>query len=420
MDFPALVAAFRGFRLMAGPLLSLSSVGKDYAKTDHNAARVRLVFDLLRGHAVAHVFRALDDVSFQLVAGESLAIIGENGAGKSTLLKIVAGVIAPTRGKVAVQGRVGALLELGSGFHPEYTGLANIDLAAALLGLAPSEIAAKREEIIAFADIGSHIDDPIKHYSSGMIVRLGFAVATALTPDVLVTDEVLAVGDESFQKKCIAWMERYLAEGGTLLLCSHSMYHVQKLCRNALWLKAGRVERYGSSAEITQAYLAYHEEKGAAAKRPIAVPTAGEAGTYAIESLSLDPDARIRSGGTLTVRGDVVSPEGSAPVIRLGLVRADGTPVYGVASDMDRVALARIDNRRLSFTLTFPELPLLPGKYLIRVHVLDPGGTGLFDSVEKSFVVEGDTRELGLVRMAHRWRNGTDAAAPDIAPPGPR
>ena len=107
-------------------------------------------------------------------------------------------------------------------------------------------------------------------------------------------------------------------------------------------------------------------------------------------------------------------------MIRLGLVRADGTPVYGVASDMDRVALARIDNRRLSFTLTFPELPLLPGKYLIRAHVLDPGGTRLFDNVEKSFVVEGDTRELGLVRMAHRWRNGTDAAAPDIAPPGPR
>ena len=140
-------------------------------------------------------------------------------------------MIQPTRGNVAVNGRVGALLELGSGFHPEYTGLANIDLAAALLGLAPSEIAAKRDEIIAFADIGEHIHDPIKHYSSGMVVRLGFAVATALAPDILITDEVLAVGDESFQKKCIAWMERYLAGGGTLLLCSHSMYHVQKLCR---------------------------------------------------------------------------------------------------------------------------------------------------------------------------------------------
>ena len=135
-------------------------------------------------------------------------MIGENGAGKSTLLKIVAGVIEPTRGDVALSGRVGALLELGSGFHPDYTGLANIDLAAALLGLTPGEIDAKRDEIIAFADIGEHIREPIKHYSSGMVVRLGFAVATTLAPDVLITDEVLAVGDESFQKKCVAWMER--------------------------------------------------------------------------------------------------------------------------------------------------------------------------------------------------------------------
>jgi lipopolysaccharide transport system ATP-binding protein len=401
---------------MAERLLDLSAVGKDYAKTDRNAARVRLVFDLLRGRGVAHAFRALDDVSFQLAAGESLGIVGENGAGKSTLLKIVAGVITPTRGRVEVRGRVGALLELGSGFHPEYTGLANIDLAAALLGLAPSEIAAKREEIIAFADIGSHIHDPIKHYSSGMVVRLGFAVATALTPDVLITDEVLAVGDESFQKKCIGWMERYLAGGGTLLLCSHSMYHIQKLCRSALWLKEGRVERYGTSAEVTQAYLAYHEEKSAGAKQPIAGTRAAAAGIYAIQSLSLDPDARIQSGGALTVRGRVFSPDGRVPVILLGVVRADGTPVYGVASDMDGVAPARIDDRQFSFALTFPELPLLPGKYLIRLHALDPEGVRLFDNVEQSFIVEGQTRELGLVRIAHRWDNGADVAEPASAP----
>src|SRR6478609_8674601 len=221
---------------MSTALLTLEGVGKDYAKVESRGGRLRLVFDLLRGHGAAHVFCALDDVSFTMARGESLGIIGENGAGKSTLLKVVAGVIRPTRGHVAVNGRVGALLELGSGFHPEYTGLANIDLAAALLGVAPAEIARKRDEIIAFADIGDHINDPIKHYSSGMVVRLGFAVATTLRPDILNTDEVLAVGDESFQKKCVAWMENYLAGGGTLLLVSHSMYHVQKLCRHACWL----------------------------------------------------------------------------------------------------------------------------------------------------------------------------------------
>ena len=391
-------------------LLHLSGVGKDYAKLEANAGKLRLVFNLLRGRAAAQVFRALDDVSFDLAAGESLGIIGENGAGKSTLLKIVAGVITPTRGLVESRGRVGALLELGSGFHPEYSGLANIDLAAALLGLTRAEIAAKREQIVAFADIGEHINDPIKHYSSGMVVRLGFAVATALTPDILITDEVLAVGDESFQKKCVSWMESYLAGGGTLLLCSHSMYHIQKLCRAALWLKDGRVERYGPAAETTQAYLAYHEEKSAGAKQPITAPRAAAAGVYAVQSLTLDPAGTVASGDSLSIAGEVFSPDGRAPVVLLGLVRADGTPVYGVATDMDGVAPVRIGPNRFAFALTFPSLPLLPGKYLVRAHALDPEGVRLFDNVEVPLLIEGATRELGLVRIDHGW------GAQDIGP----
>ena len=385
------------------PLLSLSGVGKDYAKVNASAGRVKLVFDLLRGRGAAHVFRALDNVSFELAAGESLGIIGENGAGKSTLLKVVAGVITPTRGSLSVRGRVGALLELGSGFHPEYSGLDNIDLAAALLGLAADEIAAKRDQIIAFADIGEHIHDPIKHYSSGMVVRLGFAVATALSPDILITDEVLAVGDESFQKKCIAWIENFLGNGGTLLLCSHSMYHIQKLCRTALWLKDGRVERSGPAADITQAYLAYHEEKAARAKEPIAAPQAAAAGVYALQSLTLDPPGQVASGASFTIAGEVFSPDGRVPVVLIGLVRADGTPVYGIATDMDGTAPARIDARHFAFSLTFPRLPLLPGKYFVRAHALDPAGVRLFDNVERSFIVGGETRELGLARIEHIW-----------------
>ena len=384
-------------------LLALSSVGKDYAKVNANAGRIKLVYDLLRGRGATHVFRALEDVSFELAAGESLGIIGENGAGKSTLLKIVAGVITPTRGTVDVRGRVGALLELGSGFHPEYSGLENIDLAAALLGLAPAEIAAKRDEIIAFADIGEHIRDPIKHYSSGMVVRLGFAVATALRPDILITDEVLAVGDESFQKKCIAWIEGYLADGGTLLLCSHSMYHIQKLCRSAMWLKDGRVDRHGPASEVTQAYLAYHEEKAARSKHPIASASAATAGVYAVQSLTLDPPSRVLSGASLTVAGDVFSPDGRVPVVLIGLVRADGTPVYGVATDMDNVAPSRIDTHRFAFALTFPRLSLLPGKYVVRAHALDPEGVRLFDNIERPLIVAGDTRELGFARIEHTW-----------------
>lgn len=396
-------------------LLHLSGVGKDYAKLDANAGRLRLVFDLLRGRAASQVFQALDEVSFDLAAGESLGIIGENGAGKSTLLKIVAGVITPTRGVVESRGRVGALLELGSGFHPEYSGIANIDLAAALLGLTPAEIAAKRDEIVAFADIGEHIHDPIKHYSSGMVVRLGFAVATALTPDILITDEVLAVGDESFQKKCVAWMESYLSGGGTLLLCSHSMYHIQKLCRAALWLKDGRVERYGAAAEVSQAYLAYHEEKSTGAKQPIAAPMAAAAGVYAVQSLTLDPPSAVRSGGALTIAGEVFSPDGRAPVVLLGLIRADGTPVYGVATDMDGVTPVRIGAHRFAFSLSFPRLPLLPGKYVVRAHALDPEGVRLFDNVEAPLLIEGATREMGLIRIDHDW-SGQAGDASDGSP----
>jgi lipopolysaccharide transport system ATP-binding protein len=385
------------------PLLRLAAAGKDYAKVATSGGRLRLVFDLLRGRGAAHVFRALDDVSLELCRGESLGVIGENGAGKSTLLKIIAGVIEPTRGTIEVNGRVGALLELGSGFHPEYTGLANIDLAAALLGLAPSEIAAKRDEIVAFADLGEHIDDPIKHYSSGMVVRLGFAVATALRPDILITDEVLAVGDESFQKKCVAWIERYLADGGTLLLCSHSMYHIQKLCGRALWLKGGRVEREGSAADVAQAYLAYHEEKSANAKQPAAMAVAKAAGIYAILSLALMPKDTVAERTTVTAHGEIYSPDGRAPVVLIGVVRVDGTPIYGVATDMDGQAPTRIAADRYAFSLTLPELQLLPGKYFVRAHALDPEGVRLFDHVERPLVVTGTSRELGMVRLPHRW-----------------
>jgi lipopolysaccharide transport system ATP-binding protein len=405
--------------LLAEPLLQLAGVGKDYAKVSANAGRIRLVFDLLRGRAASNVFRALDNVSFELAAGESLGIIGENGAGKSTLLKIVADVITPTRGTVAVRGRVGALLELGSGFHPEYSGLDNIDLAAALLGLAPAEIAAKRDEIIAFADIGEHIHDLIKHYSSGMVVRLGFAVATALRPDILITDEVLAVGDESFQKKCIAWIESFLSNGGTLLLCSHSMYHIQKLCRSALWLRDGQVERQGPAAQVAQAYLAYHEEKSSRVKQPIAALQAAAAGIYAVQSLTLEPPGQVETGAALAVHGAVYSPDGRAPVVLIGLVRADGTPVYGIATDMDGALPWRIDDRHFGFTLAFPRLPLLPGKYFVRAHALDPEGVRLFDNVEVTLIVEGETRELGLARIEHSWQAAPPTkASADIRPLG--
>jgi lipopolysaccharide transport system ATP-binding protein len=393
------------------PLLSLDHIGKDYPRLKNAGSQLRNFLALLRGQGVADFYRALDDVTLNLRRGESLGIIGENGAGKSTLLKIIAGVIKPSRGSNVVRGRVSALLELGSGFHPEYTGLENIDLAAALLGLSADDLRGKREEIVAFADIGEHINQPIKHYSSGMVVRLGFAVATAVEPEILITDEVLAVGDESFQKKCIRWIEAFLANGGTLLLCSHSMYHIQKLCQQALWLHHGRQHMLGSSAEVTQEYLAYHEKKELAAKAEAAArPAQARApqGAYSIVEFRVEDDGgkpldSASYRGSFRATGIAYSDDGREPVVVVGLVRADGTPVYGVLSEMDGYRPTRIDAQHFRFAIRFHDLLTLPGKYAVRAHAMDPEALRLFDTWEIEFAVVGDSREVGLCHLPHSW-----------------
>ena len=389
----------------AESLIALRGVTKDYPKISTSGDRMRTLAALLfRSRELPH-FRALDAVDLEVRRGESLGIVGENGAGKSTLLKIIAGVVRPTRGEVAVRGRVGALLELGSGFHPEYTGRENIYLSSALMGLSRREAHAKVGAIVEFADIGAQIDEPIKHYSSGMVVRLGFAVATTLDPELLITDEVLAVGDESFQKKCIAWLEAYLARGGTLLLCSHSMFHVQTLCRRALWIHHGAVRMAGSSFDVAREYLTYHQEKTHAGE-----PRERGGGLYPniVSGWTEDgqgrPTATFRRGETIVVQGLAYEPDDRPPVLLFGIVRADGTPVYGSHSNEGDYEPARTGPRAFSFAVRFDAVALLPGKYRLRLHTLD--GLRLFDTFETDFVVTGETRDYGVVELPHAWMPG--------------
>jgi lipopolysaccharide transport system ATP-binding protein len=390
-------------------LVHISGVAKEYPKLSTGGDRLRTLAALLfRLSEIPH-FTALDGIDLEVVRGQSLGIVGENGAGKSTLLKIIAGVVKPTRGTVRIGGRVGALLELGSGFHPDYTGRENIYLSSALMGLSRRETKSKVDAIVDFADIGPHIDEPIKHYSSGMTVRLGFAVATALTPDILITDEVLAVGDESFQKKCIAWLEDYRANGGTLLLCSHSMFHVQTLCSQALWIHQGRARLYGNAFDVTREYLTYHEEKRQkelAAPKPVQYGPKVEANW--IENAAAKECLEFEMGEDIVVQAILHEPDDRPPVMMLGIVRVDGTPVYGTHSNDTPFQPRRIAPNRYAFTFRLPGAALIPGKYTIGTHALDAEGLRLFHSSKIEIVVTGKTRDYGVVRLGHEWLPGRD------------
>jgi len=234
-------------------VLKVENVGKRYEI--YEAPHHRLLQTLFRGRKrFFKEFWALKDVSFEVKKGECLGIVGRNGSGKSTLLQIIAGTLAPTTGSVKVGGKVAALLELGSGFNPEFTGRENVYMNAAVLGLNKEEIVARFDDIAEFADIGQFIEQPVKTYSSGMYVRLAFAVIAHVDADILIVDEALSVGDAVFTQKCMRFIRRF-QENGTLIFVSHDTAAVQSLCKSGIWLKDGKIEQSGTAKDVTEIYL---------------------------------------------------------------------------------------------------------------------------------------------------------------------
>ncbi len=248
------------------PMIVVEHVTKEYAIGEVRArygtlrdAYPRMIRAAIRrlrgGGADRPILKALDDVSFEIDAGESVGIIGRNGAGKSTLLKVLGRITQPTRGGVDLYGRVGSLLEVGTGFHPELSGRENIFLSGAILGMKRAEILRQFDEIVAFADVARFVDTPVKFYSSGMYMRLAFAVAAHLHPEILLIDEVLAVGDANFQKRCLGKIEEFRSIGRTVLFVSHNMASVVRLCPRVILLENGRVAADGPSDQVTRRYL---------------------------------------------------------------------------------------------------------------------------------------------------------------------
>lgn len=242
---------------MTGPAIIFQNVGKTYHLYHHITGGVKTFLFHFRNNIKSFKnskFEALKDISFEVPKGESFGIIGKNGAGKSTILGLIAGVIKPTRGSIRVSGRISPLLELGSGFHPELSGRENIVLNGILLGLTRAEVTKKLDEIIEFSELGDFIDQPIRVYSSGMLARLGFSVVAHLEPEILLIDEVLAVGDSEFQKKCLEKMASFKKNGVTIIFVSHSAKSVKELCDRVMWIENHAMRMIGDPATVVSAY----------------------------------------------------------------------------------------------------------------------------------------------------------------------
>ena len=355
-------------------------------------------------------FRALDGVGFNLPRGEGLAILGENGAGKSTLLKILAGVAAPTAGSLRVEGKVASILELGSGFHPELTGRQNIVLNAAMLGLDESELRRKMPDIVAFSELGEFIDQPVKCYSTGMAMRLGFSIATQVDPDVLIIDEALSVGDGYFQKKCMDRLLRFVNGGGTLLFCSHAMYYVSAFCQRALWLRQGRVEAIGPVLDVVREYERFLLAKGAAAEAPGATPPEsalrpGPARITAVRLAGAPPDPVYTPGQRweLEVEWETEDPRLGFHV-GVGVNRIDEVEVFSLATHQDGLPPST-GERSYTSRLLLPRLPLVKGDFTIYIFLLDEEGLHIYDQriLRHAFTVQSPAYSFGLIRVDHSW-----------------
>ena len=350
-----------------------------------------------------HPVGAVDGVSFEIRRGETVGIVGQNGSGKSTLLQLIAGTLRPTRGTCAARGRVAALLELGAGFDAELTGRENVYLNATVLGLRRAEIDARFDAIAAFADIGEFLNHPVKTYSTGMFVRLAFAVAVSVEPDVLLIDEALAVGDLRFQIKCLERLRTLQQRGVTIVLVSHSVDQVKRFCARCLWFDAGRLVMDGPAGLVADRYAEYMTAAaGTAGPMP---PLDGLGTLAAIRGVTLSHATRD-AFEPLTVTVDYEILEQRLPTFLLGVAifTLERGYVFGPNTALDDVAVPTTrGHHRVQYVL--PRLPLLGGTYMVDVGLfLDRGLACLDYRVDAGrFAVETAYFSEGMVHLDHRW-----------------
>ncbi len=385
---------------MTNEVMRIRELSKIYRLYHSHADRLMEFFVKGKRHTD---FVALDRVSFSVGRGETLGIIGENGAGKSTLLQLIAGTLSPTSGEMTVNGRVHALLELGIGFHPDFTGKENIFFYGDMLGLPRSFVGSKFAEIIEFSELGAFIDRPLKTYSTGMQMRLAFSLISSLEPDILIVDEALSVGDMHFQKKCIDRIMEFKSRGITIVFCSHSTYQVGILCDKAIWLKDGRIELQGDTEKVVPAYEFYQLDKDRQMHESSkTVPVSNDCPVL-IKDFEILNKLPVKRGDDLKFRLRVECLKDTLPYnLTLSIKMDTGRGLYVTGTHLS--GKASIIGKQREIVVTFPHPPIMGGIYYAHARAFDDKGLMVYhERVIPPFEVIKDSLELGVCYFENRW-----------------
>jgi ABC-type polysaccharide/polyol phosphate transport system ATPase subunit len=396
---------------MSTPAIRVDSLWKNF-RLYHERNRY-LKAAMLRGRRARYEeFWALQDVSLTVAKGATVGVIGSNGSGKTTLLKCLTGIYTPERGSVHIDGNVAALLELGAGFHAELSGTENIYLNGSILGMSKKEIDNKFDSIVEFAGLEQFIDTPVKNFSSGMVVRLGFSIATHVEPEVLLIDEILAVGDQAFQRKSTEKIEQFRRDGRTILVVSHSLGLVQQLCDTVVWLEKGHVKMTGPASDVIAEYTgttygnfaredASSKTRWGSGEAQITQVTTLDASEQPIDTLSSGDEFRLRLELNSHVRIE-------SPVLRVQMETMSGELVWSTTTQRGTATLRVLDGPAVAM-LQIPALPLADGTYYVSVSITDATGTTEFDHCQhwaKIHVVGGQPNDGGVVALPSSWSIG--------------
>jgi lipopolysaccharide transport system ATP-binding protein len=394
------------------PVIEVDEVWKSYRAYEERASSLKET--ILKRRSRYHEFWALKGVSMTLDHGEMLGVIGSNGSGKSTLLKCLARIIAPNYGSVTVNGKVSALLELGTGFHQELTGRENVFLAGSILGQTKQQIAARFDEIVAFSGLAEFIDSPVKNYSSGMYARLAFSVAINVDPEVLLIDEVLAVGDEQFQTKCHDRLFEFRRQGVPIVFVSHALDPIRNMCSRVAWIDKGAVRSIGDPHEVVDAYLDQVRREANEGSGDVVVAPGERYGTREIEILGLeflDAEGEAKSvftpGEFMTIRFKLrAKAQRDDVVLGFSVERADGNGICGI-NTLTHGHVLKVDEGDSFVEYSIASLPFWKSSYRVNAIAHDQTGATVFDSREQEFgfsVMEGGLGHgQGIVYLPGEW-----------------